>query len=322
MKSPDVVTFGETMVLFSPDQMLPLDYVHQFHKQIGGAESNVAIGLSRLGHSVGWFSKLGDDPFGRFVLKFIRGEGVDTSRCLFTDKAPQSVFFKEKLSPTNIHVYYYRKNAAASFLTPEDLDEDYIAGAKILHITGITPALSKSCRETIFAAIDIAKRHGVQIVFDPNLRLKLWSKEEAKTTLLAIAKQANYILPGLDEGELLTGKQNPEEIADVLRQDDPNKTVIIKLGSQGSFFKSQSESEYVSGFPVQHIVDPIGAGDGFAAGVISGILRGKPMSVSLKLGNAVGAIVVGANGDVEGLPYVDEVIQMLQGSTESQDVKR
>lgn len=321
MSSPDVVTFGETMVLFSPDQMLPLEYVHQFQKQIGGAESNVAIGLRRLGHSVGWFSKLGEDPFGRFVLKFIRGEGVDTSRCVFTNQAPQSLFFKEKLSPTNIQVFYYRKNAAASLLNPEDLDEEYIAGAKILHLSGITPALSESCKAAVFKAIEIAKNNGVRIVFDPNLRLKLWSKEEAKAVLLEMAMHADYILPGLDEGELLTGKTSPEDIADALRNGQ-DKTVIIKLGERGAYYQDANGSGYVEGFPVSDIVDPIGAGDGFAAGVISGILRGDPIDAAVKRGNAVGAIVVGVNGDVEGLPSEAAVEQMLFGSADFRDVKR
>ncbi|RKD22946.1 2-dehydro-3-deoxygluconokinase [Ammoniphilus oxalaticus] len=322
MNQLDVVTFGETMVLLNPEEMLPLEYVHRFQKQIGGAESNVAIGLCRLGHSVGWFSRLGDDPFGRFVLRFIRGEGVDTSRCSFTDQAPHSLLFKEKLSPTNINVYYYRKQGATSLLTPDDLDEEYIAGAKLLHLTGITPALSASCRETVFAAIEMAKCHGVKIVFDPNLRLKLWSEQEAKTTLLAIAEQADYILPGLDEGQFLTGEQMPEKVAAALRQKDPMKTVIIKLGSKGSFYQDQTGSNYVSGFPAPQVVDPIGAGDGFAAGVISGILRGESWEQALRRGNAVGAIVVGANGDVEGLPTESVVEQMLRGEHATQDVKR
>ncbi|WP_027416735.1 sugar kinase [Aneurinibacillus terranovensis] len=317
----DVVTFGETMVLFTSDQPLPLEYVHQFHKQIGGAESNVAIGLQRLGHAVGWFSKLGNDPFGRFIHKFVRGEGVDTSHCSYTDEAPTGIFFKEKRSASNIDVYYYRKGSAASLMGPTDLDEKYIAGAKVLHLTGITPALSSSCLQTINKAIDVAKKHGVKICFDPNLRLKLWNREEAKKILLGIAAKADYVLPGLEEGQLLTEHKEPESMADFFLKHGAG-TVVIKLGSKGAYYQTSQESGYVSGFPVKTVVDPVGAGDGFAAGFLSGILRNMPIQCAVKRGNAVGAIVVQVSGDVEGLPSEAEVEQMIAGKHGDQDVKR
>ncbi len=180
MKGREVVTFGETMVLFQPNDMLPLEYVHEFEKQIGGAESNVAIGLQRLGHSVGWFSKLGKDLFGNYILKCIRGEGVDVSACLYSEEAPTGVFFKEKRSPENVHVYYYRKDSAASLITPEEINREYIANAKILHVTGITPALSESCREAVFEAMDIAKRNGFRILSSaPELAFKALGNGES-----------------------------------------------------------------------------------------------------------------------------------------------
>ncbi|MBU8879890.1 sugar kinase [Bacillus sp. FJAT-29790] len=321
MKQLDVVTFGETMVLFNPEQMLPLEYNHKFFKQIGGAESNVAIGLQRLGHTVGWFSKLGNDPFGRYVHNFVRGEGVDTTRCLFTDEALTGIFFKEKKSATNMQVYYYRKNSAASLITPDEIDEEYIANAKMLHLTGITPALSESSRQTVFRAIDIAKKHQVKISFDPNIRFKLWSQEEAREVLIQMANEADVILPGLDEGQFITGKTTPEEIAEFLSP-QKDKIIIIKLGEKGAYYYTGVEQGYVKGFPVSEMVDPVGAGDGFAAGVISGILRNEPINEAVRRGNAIGAIVVGANGDVEGLPYRSEVEQLMQGDSNAQDVKR
>lgn len=317
----DAVTFGETMVLFSAPRMLPLEYVHQFDKQIGGAESNVAIGLRRLGHSVGWFSKLGNDPFGRYVHKFIRGEGVDTSRCQYTDEAPQSVFFKERLSPKEINVYYYRKDAAASRLSPEDMDEAYISQAKVLHLTGITPALSESCREAVWKAIEIAKRHRMIIVFDPNIRLKLWSKDEARAVLTEIAREADVILPGMDEGELLTGCTTPESVAEAFRVRD-DQLVVIKLGEKGAYYHASHAKGYVPGFQVEQVVDPIGAGDGFAAGIISGLLRNEPLEDAVRRANAVGAMVVGSSGDVEGLPTDEQVRRFMSGNGVTQDVKR
>ncbi|MDQ0338270.1 2-dehydro-3-deoxygluconokinase [Caldalkalibacillus uzonensis] len=317
----DVATFGETMVLFSSDRLVPLEYTHQFYKQIGGAESNVAIGLARLGHQVGWFSKLGNDPFGRYIEKFIRGEGVDTSRCIYTDQAPTAVFFKEKLTPKNINVYYYRKGSAASLLRADELDETYIGSAKMLHLSGITPALSQSAKEAVYKAIEVAKAKGVKIVFDPNIRLKLWSIEEAKPVLLDLIRQADIVLPGVEEGQLITGETQPEKIVDALRAHE-QQTFVVKLGAKGAYYTNSQEKGYVPGFTVEEVVDPVGAGDGFAAGVMSGLLRGWTIQEAVRLGNAIGAIVVGVSGDVEGLPYWAEVQQKLEDNGTRQDVVR
>ncbi|EGL81485.1 PfkB domain protein [Caldalkalibacillus thermarum TA2.A1] len=316
----DVVTFGETMVLFGSDRPVPLEYTYQFYKQIGGAESNVAIGLARLGHQVGWFSKLGKDPFGRFIEKFIRGEGVDTSRCIYTDQAPTAVFFKEKLNPKNINVYYYRKGSAASLLRADDLDEAYITSAKMLHLSGITPALSSSAKETVYRAIEMAKAKGVKVVFDPNIRLKLWSLEESKPVLLDLIRQADIVLPGVEEGQLITGEEDPEKIVDALRAHG-QQIFVVKMGARGAYYDNGQEKGYVPVFKAE-VVDPVGAGDGFAAGVISGLLRGWTMQEAVRLGNAVGAMVVGVSGDVEGLPYWHEVEQMLNNNGTRQDVIR
>lgn len=204
----------------------------------------------------------------------------------------------------------------------EDLNEEYIANAKVLHVTGITPALSDSCREAVFKAIDMAKHNGLFIVFDPNIRFKLWeSFEEARKVMLDIAGDADVILPGLDEGEFLTGKGTPEEIADFFLQ-GKNKTVIVKLGARGSYYQTDTDSGYVEGFPVQEVVDPVGAGDGFAAGVINGILRHQLLEQTLKQANAIGAIVVGMKGDVEGLPALEQVNSFLANEDNGQDVVR
>lgn len=321
MSRLDVFTFGETMVLYQPEQMLPLEYINKFPKGMGGAETNVAIGLTRLGHNVGWFSKLGDDPFGRFILKTVRGEGVETSSCRITDQAPTGLIFKEQLSPENMNVYYYRKGSAASLIEPDDLDEEYISKAKILHLTGITPALSESCYQTVMRAIEIAKKHHMLIVFDPNVRLKLWSKEKAKKVLSEIASYADVILPGMDEGELMTGFTKPEDVAAAL-MGESEKTIVIKLGSNGAYLHTKNEQVYIEGFPVQQVVDPVGAGDGFAAGIISGILRQEPWPQIVKRANAIGAIVVGMRGDFEGLPTFETVEQYIRPNTKNTDVKR
>lgn len=268
----DVITFGESMVLFSPSKTGPLRYVGQFEKTVGGAESNVAIGLARLGHEVSWISRLGDDEFGLFIRNFIRGEGVDTSSVTFDSNRSTGIFFKERSEARDPKVYYYRAGSAASFMDKTHLSESKIKHAKFLHITGITSALSPSCRELIYFAIDVARRTNVTIVFDPNIRYKLWSEKEAREVLVDISGKCDIVLPGIEEGRFLTGEETPEKISACLIQNGA-KAVVVKLGAKGAFYQSGDKQEYVDGHKTERIVDTVGAGDGFAAGFISGLLR-------------------------------------------------
>lgn len=322
MKQIDVVTMGETMVLFTGNESLPIPYVHQFKKQIGGAESNVAIGLARLGYKSGWMSKLGDDPFGTYIHHFIRGEGVDTTQVQLIDYAPTGIFFKESLSPEDVRVHYYRYQSAASTLTKEDVKEEYIKQARVLHLTGITPALSSTCKEAVFQAISYAQKHSVPIIFDPNIRYKLWNNlDDAKKTLLEMATHSDIILAGEDEGEFLTGEKDVHSMAKALKTAD-SQHIIVKQGKSGAYILSNEEM-FVEGFPVDQVVDPVGAGDGFAVGVISAYLDGQTIPYGVKRGNAIGSLVVKVNGDIEGLPTKRSLEQYLSNqSNPGQDVKR
>ncbi|MDA8441998.1 MAG: sugar kinase [Peptococcaceae bacterium] len=302
----DVVTLGETMVLFIPTAIEPLRHSALFERKIGGAESDVAIGLSRLGHHCGWISRLGNDEFGLYIRNYIRGEGVDISRVIFDNEHATAVFFKERQAMQEPKIYYYRQGSAASYMTPQDLDEAYIATAKFLHITGITPALSSSCRETVLQAIAIARRNGVKVVFDPNIRLKLWTAETAKEVLFPLASQCDIVMPGLDEGQILTGKTEPQAIAQRLLENGA-QAVVVKLGAQGAYFATPTEDGFVAAAKVTHIVDPLGAGDAFVAGFLSGLLRGWTYRAAVGLGNRVAAFALTVVGDVEGLPSWSQV---------------
>lgn len=196
----DVVTFGETMVLLYPTSDGPMRFAQQFEKSIAGAESNVCIALSRLGHQAGWISRLGRDEFGLFVRNTIRGEGIDTSNVIFDEAEPTGVMFKEKRTGQDPQVFYYRRGSAASRLSPNDLDPSYLSRAKYLHLTGITPALSESCKETVFHAIDIAKDNGLTVVFDPNIRFKLWSREGSEAHLARHRGKSGYHHAGVGRG--------------------------------------------------------------------------------------------------------------------------
>jgi len=306
----DVVTFGESMVLFSPDSTGPLRYVQNFNKSIAGAESNVAIALARLGHKVGWFSKLGNDEFGRYIQSIIRGEGVDVSNVILDAEKSTGILFKERFMHSNPNVYYYRRDSAASTLKPEEIDGAYIKSAKILHITGITPALSKSCRETVFKAIEIAKQNNVLVSFDPNIRLKLWSAKEAVPVLLEIAKKADIIFPGIEEGEMLLGLNTPEDISRKF-MDMGCSLVAVKLGEKGCYICNKEEAHYVNGYTIENPQDTVGAGDGFAAGFLSGLIGKLSLKECGEYANGVGAMAILVKGDMEGYPDFEQLMAYI-----------
>ncbi|MBZ9537067.1 sugar kinase [Cytobacillus oceanisediminis] len=315
----DVVTIGESMVLFTPDSNGMMRFSNQFTRKYGGAESNVAIGLSRLGHRVGWVSKVGEDEFGKGMVAFIKGEGVDVSNVTYSNDAPTGLYFKEFRREGEINVFYYRKESAASKMSSVDLDSSYIANAKYLHITGITPALSESCYDMIFDVIKIAKENGVKVVFDPNLRRKLWGEEFARETLLKIASLADIVLPGIEEGYFMFGKKTPKELGQSFISLGA-KVVVLKVGAEGAYYFTKDDEKRVTGFPVGRVIDPVGAGDGFAAGFLSGLLHNLTLEESVKRANAVGALVTMVSGDVEGLPEKYEIDRLL--SMNNTDVDR
>lgn len=307
----DVLTFGESMVVFSPNVNGPLRHVHTFTKSLGGAESNVATAIAKLNHSVGWFSKVSDDEFGRFVISAIKAEGVDTSRVLVDQERPTGLLFKERYQRSNPNVYYYRKNSAASSLSPDDLDEEYIKQAKILHITGITPALSDSCRNMVYRAIEIAKENNVLVSFDPNIRLKLWTIDEARKVLVDIASKADIVMPGLDEAELLLGLTDKDEVCDYFLNKEA-KIVAVKLGAEGCYIKNRQEGVKVPGYNVSELIkDTAGAGDGFAAGFLSGYLENLPLKEIGEYANGVGAMATLVQGDMEGYPYYNQLLEFI-----------
>lgn len=315
----DIVTLGETMVLFTPDSTGLMRYANTFSRKFGGAETNYAIGLTRLGHKAGWISRVGDDELGKAMLAFVRGEGVDVSQVKVDSTAPTGLYFKELRSAVEVRVEYYRKGSAASQMDKSDVREEYIAKAKYLHVSGITPALSENCYEAVMEAISIAKRNGVKVVFDPNLRRKLWSEEKARKVLLKIASMADIVLPGVDEGSFMFGETDPEKLGRLFL-DHGASLVIVKVGADGAYYFTEEEGKLVPGFKVDQVVDPVGAGDGFAAGLTSGLLEGLSIEKAVQRGNAVGAMVTMVNGDVEGLPEKEEVERFINAPSE--DVSR
>lgn len=316
----DVVGIGETMVLFSPEANGSIRYARKFSSRCAGAETNALIGLARLGHKVGWISKIGNDELGEFVIRTIRGEGVDTSMVTQDLSAPTGIFFKGVVNEKDVRMYYYRKGSAASKMTCDNIDVQYISKAKYLYITGITPALSQSCYDSIFYAIKIAKENGVKVVFDPNIRYKLWNRTYAIETILKISSMSDIVLPGLSEGRFIFGDKDYESIAKDFINNGASQ-VIVKLGEKGAYFINSDDHGLVPGVKIKNVVDPVGAGDGFAAGVLSGLLDGLSLRESVSIGCAIGAIVTTVNGDIEGLPD-RETLKNYMSSSDDNEINR
>ena len=173
----EVITLGEALVVMDPLSAGPLRHVNRFEKHVGGAEHNVAVGLSRLGHRAGFAGSLGDDEFGREIVAFLRGEGVDVSRVELDAEAPTGLYFKERRALGQLRVYYYRAGSAASRTRFETLDLDYLLSGTFVHLTGITAALSENCRDLIERLILAANERGAKVSFDANVRLRLFEGE-------------------------------------------------------------------------------------------------------------------------------------------------
>ncbi|WP_320130233.1 sugar kinase [uncultured Sphaerochaeta sp.] len=311
----DLITIGETMVAFIPETNTRLRYVSKFGKAIAGAESNVAVGLSKLGHTSGWISKLGEDEFGEFIIRELRGEGVDTSRVLHTTEYPTGIMFKQFSADKESSVYYYRKGSAASTLCPQDLDEEYIKQAKILLVSGITPALGESCRKTLVRAIEIVHEQGGLVCFDPNIRRKLWSEEQAKETLQPFLDVSDIVLLGEDEAEILLNETMPEKIIEALRKHNV-RWIAVKMGNKGAYVADSKHECFTPIYPMK-VVDSIGAGDAFNAGFLAGLLENRPIAECGKMASIMGAFAVSAPGDVEGIPNRKTFNQILANTKET-----
>jgi 2-dehydro-3-deoxygluconokinase len=308
----DVVTFGESMVLFAPSARETLESASAYHASIGGAESNCAIGLARLGYSVSWVSRLGRDPFGARVLKTIRGEGVDVSRFEMCDSAPTGLMFKEPGPGNTTRVFYYRRHSAAASLRQEQFDS---LSAKYLFVTGITPALSESNRKLTFDLVGRLRAAGTKVAFDPNMRFRLWSSKEARVVFLELARNCDVLIPSLAEGEIMTGLKGGdggESMLDALLSLGPPQ-VVLKAGDKGAWYADGAEHGFCPCHPVPEI-DPVGAGDAFCAGVLSGLLDGHPLREAVTRGAALGAFCVSTFGDYQGLPDRAGLKAFMEGS--------
>lgn len=315
MSSP-IVLLGEALVNLSSSADRPLDRGASLDVAFAGAEVNVAIGLARLRHSARWVSVVGDDPFGKMVLRGLRGEGVDVSAVQVHPTAPTALMVKCPRPGAEPEVLYYRKGSGISLAGPDTFGSGPFQDAGALYLTGITPALSDGCRQLVDRVISEAFERGVPIWFDPNHRRKLWSDDLARETILPWLPKFHVILTGMDEGQMLTGETDPATMAARFHECGVPR-VVIKDGAQGSWYFTPEGKGHVPAFPISRIVDAVGAGDAFGAGVLSARQEGLGWAESLQRGSALGAICCLTRGDWEGAPnqgQLDDFLSNRQGA--------
>ncbi|MFC1410897.1 sugar kinase [Streptacidiphilus sp. N1-12] len=306
--SAGVVTLGESMAALGSPAAGPLRHAPHLTLSIAGAESNVAIGVRRLGHPAAWIGRVGADEFGAMVLERLRAEQVDTSGARIDPGAPTGLLIKEQRTPDVTRVQYYRAGSAGSRLCPDDLAAPaagrLIADAAVLHLTGITPLLSADAAAAVRRAVRLAAEAGVPVSLDVNHRTALGTPEQLREQLLPLLPQVGLLFAG--EEELLLLADAAEEAEAVRRLSGAVPELVVKRGARGATLHTPDEVLHQPAVPVR-AVDPVGAGDAFVAGYLAGLLDGSPPAERLRLGCLTGAFAVSVPSDWSGLPSRDEL---------------
>ena len=294
--SRDAVSLGETMLYFQAEHFGLLRYNNRFEKFIGGTESNTMISLAKMGFSASWISRLGRDEFGINIRDFIRGHGVDVSRVTFDDQAPTGIFFVEKNANDETRSFYYRRGSAATRMSFQDLDLDYIGNHRILHLTGITSIISPGCAELVRNLVQEAGRRGMVVTLDLNLRLTMAGIDDFRQALLPLLADIDVLLPSEKELTLLLDRPRLEEAMEAAL-DLGVPCLVVKKGDRGSLIRRPGGPEiHEPAVKFKNVVSSMAAGDAFNAGYLAALLKGLDDVQALKLANLVGAMATLAWG--------------------------
>ncbi|MEU6972068.1 sugar kinase [Kitasatospora aureofaciens] len=303
---PDLVTIGETMAALSAERVGPLRHARKLDLSVAGAESTVAIGARRLGHTAGWIGRLGADELGELVRTTLRGEGVEVHAAA-DPTAPTGLMIKERRTADLRRVHYYRAHSAGSRLCQEDIPHEIVERARVLHVGAITPALSDSAAQAVREAVRRARSAAVTVSFDANYRAKLWQPAAYRQAVTALLPDVDLLFAGLDEARALlhTDRTDPAALAGLLLKLGP-RTVVLTLGASGALSTGPSGVLRTEAVRVTE-TDPVGAGDSFVAGYLSALLSGLDETARLARAARVAAYSVSATGDWEGLPTATEL---------------
>jgi len=312
---PDLYTFGEAMALFLASDTDSVLTARTYTRSTAGAEGNVAVGVTRLGLSAHFFTLMGNDQLGSAVLADFAAEGVDVSGVKRVDSF-SSAMIRNPGTTAPVEASYLRKGAAASLMTPADLDQQVIAQSRWLHATGITCAISTNAAETVSTGLESARKHGIKKSFDLNIRRKLWSEQEARAVLEPIARDVDLLIGGEDEYCAIFGTSDGQEALRIAASRNNSVAIMTKGPEQLTYAVGGALTTIHP--PQVKSVDPVGSGDAFTSGVISGLLAGLTVSDAIAQGTISGARVASQFGDWAGLPsgkggvteqrYIDEIL--------------
>src|SRR5436190_6340060 len=308
----EIVTIGETMVLlYGEDTTAPLRFGERLKLDFAGADSNFAIAMSRLGYRSAWISRLGDEPLGELALDAIAREGVDVSGVIRDPTRNTGLYLKHHDATGVTRVQYYRRGSAASNLQPDDLSPDHFRDARLVHVNGMTFALSESCARTMHRAVELALSSGAMVSLDLNLRLQLWSIESAREALGPVIQKTTAIFGTEEEFLEYFGVSDVDEALMAAAALGP-RIAVAKRGPDGAVALIEGQRFAHGGYRSPAVIDVVGAGDGFDAGFLASYLRGLSPYERLRRANLCGACAVATPGDFEGYPTLDEMERRLE----------
>lgn len=302
MSSVDIITLGEPLAEFAQRGN---EYLFGF----GGDTLNCAVAAARQGAKVGMITAVGADDFGQKYFDLCKKENIDTSNVLSNEFSFTGVYFIS-YDENGHHFSYVRKGSAASLITPKVLNEDYIKKAKILHVSGISVAISDTACETVFAAVAMAKKHKVKVSVDTNLRLRLWSLPRARAIINELMTYADIARPGLEDVESMLGFTDPKKIVDYYLENG-SEVVALAMGGEGCLVATPTERQIIPVNPTK-VVDASGAGDTFDGSLLSQVVAGKTYFEAADYANAAASLSVQKQGCIDSMPYYDDVIKLIK----------
>ena len=310
----DVITIGEAMLRLCPGFDLRLEQAQKFDLEIGGAELNVAVALSRLGTSSAFMMKLPDNPLGHLLVNRARSWGVDVSRMVWSPEGRVGTYFIEYgKTPRSINVVYDRKDSAINTLLADELDWDFIGGGKLLHTTGITMGVGDNCKQLVMDVIARARKLGLLVSFDVNFRSRLWTPEQARKAIDELVGQIDILFVTKDDASIVLGLEGePSDVVSKLHQKFACKLAVMTLGAEGAIVCDDDGVTGQSSYDLE-VVDRVGGGDAFAAGFIYGHLNGSTV-MAMEYAAAMAALKYSIIGDF-AIVTKKELEQVIAGGT-------
>lgn len=304
------MAIGEPLIQLNAVTLGPLRYVNYFEKHVAGSELNFCVAVVRNKLTCGLIARVGDDEFGKNIIEYARGVGIDVSRVKVDNSSFTGIYFIQRGYPIpgRSELIYYRRDSAGSKLSPIDIDEEYVSSARIVHTSGITLAISNSARNAVIRAFELAKSRS----FDTNIRLKLWSKEDAKSAILDLLNKfdVEFLVTDEDDSKILLNSSNPDEAYSLFKKIGV-KNLIFKLGPKGAIVYIEGRKYYKEALNVQ-VTDTTGAGDALAGTFISLYIRGYDPELALTHAIITSGLVVTVRGDNEIIPYEDEIRRYIK----------